>query len=325
LLKKKFFKIVLINIIIIIFILITFESSIKILKLANLFGIDNNCIDSEKKKYAFKKENECIVFGVKTYTDKNGYRVPEKTINFNNNNSIVFLGDSVTFGNGVIEEKTFVGRLRSKKKNFNVYNISLPGFQIEDHLENLKKVEEISNIERLFYVFSINDIQKRNVIKKNLQAVKNTNEKLRSLSFFNNLNIFLRDKSYSYIYFKGILTDPSKRWFEYDFNYFKNSNINDLKFFFEELIKIKNIKQFNLSVILLPYEYQTRKDKCSNYFLYPQLKVKEILNEINIDFLDLVDFFCKNKNPNDLYYKFDHMHLSEIGHENVYNFLIKTF
>ena len=322
--KKKFFKVFLVNIIIIIFILITFEIFIKIFKLANLFGIDNNCIDSGEK-YAFKKENECIVFGVKTYTDKKGYRIPEKTINYNNNNSIVFLGDSVTFGNGVIEEKTFVGRLRSKKKNFNVYNISLPGFQIEDHLENLKKVEEISNIESLFYVFSINDIQKKNVIKKNLPAIKNTTEKLRSLSFFNNLNTFLRDRSYSYIYFKGILTDPSKRWFEYDFNYFKNSNINDLKFFFEELIKIKNLKQFNLSVIILPYEYQTRKDKCNSYFLYPQLKLKEILNEINIDFLDLVDFFCKNKNPNDLYYKFDHMHLSDIGHENVYNFLIKTF
>jgi len=323
--KKKFFKVVLINILIIIFIYITLEISLKILNLSNLFGIENNCIDSEKKKYAFKKENECIVFGVKTYTDKNGFRIPEKTHDYSNDNSIVFLGDSVTFGNGIIEEKTFVGKLRSKKKNFNVYNISLPGFQIEDHLENLKKVEEISNIKNLFYVFSINDIQKRDLNIIDLQAKKNTTEKIRSLYFFNNLNAFLRDRSYSYIFLKGILTDPSRRWFEYDLNYFKKSNIDDLKFFFEELIRIKNLKQFNLSVLLLPYEYQTRKDKCNGHFLYPQIKIKEILNDMNIDFLDLVDLFCKNKNPNDLYYKFDHMHLSEIGHENVYNFLIKIF
>lgn len=313
---KKILKIIIINIFFLTLFLITIEIFVRILKLSNLFGMDHACLDN-KEKFLFKKNNICTVFDETVYTDSNGYRVPKINYVYYNSSSQVFIGDSVTFGNGILEEDTFVGLLRNQKKNSNIYNFSLPGFQLEDHFENLKKIKKIKNIQNIIYVFSINDVQKKNFELKD----NNLKPAPKSATFFNYVNSFLRNKSHSYIFFKGILSDPSKRWFYYDFNYFKNNNNDNLKFFFEEAIKIAHSKKTNFIVILIPYEYQTRNNKCTNEYLYPQLELIKILNNLNVKYLNLINDFCTYKNPKDLFYKFDHMHLSKIGHTYIYNIL----
>ena len=50
----------------------------------------------------------------------------------------------------------------------------------------------------------------------------------------------------------------------------------------------------------------------------PQIKIKELSEGIN-NFYDLTSYFCKYKNPKKLYLKYDPMHLSEEGHNFVYN------
>ena len=50
----------------------------------------------------------------------------------------------------------------------------------------------------------------------------------------------------------------------------------------------------------------------------PQIKIKELSEGIN-NFYDLTSDFCKYKNQKKLYLKYDPMHLSEEGHNFVYN------
>ena len=62
---------------------------------------------------------------------------------------IILIGDSVTFGNGVIEEDTFAGILRKSNNNFEVYNTSVFGYQVrhfnlrKDELDRFKPIKKI--------------------------------------------------------------------------------------------------------------------------------------------------------------------------------------
>ena len=54
-----------------------------------------------------------IHFGQKIYIDQYGFRVPSKDFFYKKNNKSIFIiGDSTAFGNGIPEQKTFVGKLR---------------------------------------------------------------------------------------------------------------------------------------------------------------------------------------------------------------------
>ena len=77
----------------------------------------------------------------KVYTDDNGFRVPNKNFKYSlDKPSIFFIGDSTTLGNGIKEEKTFVGKLRIKKNDFDVYNSSVIGYQFFHHEKNLNLI-----------------------------------------------------------------------------------------------------------------------------------------------------------------------------------------
>ena len=76
-----------------------------------------------------------------------------------------------------------------------------------------------------------------------------------------------------------------------------------------------------LIVVILPYEYQTRKNNCKGENLMPQNQLAKILKDKNIKFYDLVPLFCSQDKKKDLFYKFDPMHLSERGHNLIFKFL----
>ena len=81
-----------------------------------------------------KKTNiESISFGKKVYLDEYGYRVPYKGFKYKENR-IVFIGDSVLFGSGVIEEKTLVGKIREFDKKKTYINAAIIGNDISEHL-----------------------------------------------------------------------------------------------------------------------------------------------------------------------------------------------
>tara|TARA_Y200000002_G_scaffold214876_1_gene177341 strand:- start:323 stop:706 length:384 start_codon:yes stop_codon:yes gene_type:complete len=121
------------------------------------------------------------------------------------------------------------------------------------------------------------------------------------------------------MFIKGIGTDPSKRWFLNLYENFKKKDLDGTKNYFISLKNFSTKIQSDFIVILLPYEFQTRN--CSKNILKPQKEISDILLNLNIEFKDLTNVFCNQKNPKKNFYKFDPMHLSKLGHKLVYNTL----
>ena len=87
--------------------------------------------------------NKGFVFGEEIFTDNFGFRVPSKEFEYLHNDNIFILGDSVTFGNGIKEEDTFVGLLRKKFNNKNFINSSVPGYQMKDQIKIIQRSQNL--------------------------------------------------------------------------------------------------------------------------------------------------------------------------------------
>lgn len=257
------------------------------------------------------------VFGKKVYTDQYGYRVPITNYKYPLlKKSILILGDSVSFGVGVDEEYSFIGLIRSKK-NINIFNSSVPGYNLENYLSILKLADNKVNFDKFVIFVCLNDIitssgvlTKKDFYKKNYLLSK--------------INVFLRNKSFTYIYLKSIITDPQKRYFDYLKNYYEtNDFIMKLDSTFSQIkeYSLKTGKPFK--VYILPYEYQTRKNNCNNSNLFPQTILAENLHKNNIEYLDLSNEFCNQDYNKKLFLKFDPNHFSLSGHKLIYDILDK--
>jgi len=322
-------KIIFVNLIFISLLFILLELLIGTFKLSGIMGIDSNLFETKENMYQFKKNSQGKVYGKMIYTDINGFRIPEKNFKYSNDKpSIFFIGDSTTFGNGVKEKNTFVGKLRIKKNNFNFYNSAVIGYQIFHHEKNIDMINNFSNINKIFYVFTLNDIFEVEQIESTdnqLTQIPKDNffNKLKNMKLFSIINVYLRNKSYLYMFIKGIASDPQKRYFEYVKEYYeqKDELVRETNYF-AKLKSITDNKDINLMIIILPYEYQTRKDQCFEKNLTPQSKITSILLSLDIKYKDYTHLFCSNKNPKKLFYKFDPMHLSKSGHELVFSEIV---
>ena len=79
----------------------------------------------------------------------------------------------------------------------------------------------------------------------------------------------------------------------------------------------------DLTVLILPYEFQTRKNNCNEENLFPQTIIKNILISLEIKYKNYTTLFCNQKKPKNLFYKFDPMHLSKDGHNLVFLEILK--
>ena len=323
-------KIIFFNFFFTILIIFTLELLANFLKISNLMGVDSELINTNNENHiTYKKNSTGLIFNNRIFTDQYGFRIPQPVISksdfkYNKNQSIILYGDSVTFGNGIDEEFTFAGLLRKKFIDKNIYNISLPGYQINNHINNLFYLDELKNVNKIIYFYTLNDIDPNiNIKEKDIEKQQNKNifETLKKNTVLKKINHFLRDHSYLYLFIKGVASDPSKRWFLQDYKMYANLTYLENKFL---ILRKRSAKDgIDLKIFILPYEYQTRVDKCNKNNLKPQTKVREVLIKLNINFEDLTEKFCDNKNPKSLFYKFDPMHLSKKGHQFVYN-LIKN-
>ena len=313
-------KIIILNFLIVILLVIFFELISNFFKLSGLMGIQDGLIYEKENTNYLLPNNEGTIFNQRVFTDEHGFRVPSKNFKYSNYDNIFILGDSVAFGNGIEEQKTFIGLLRRNIKEKNFLNSSVPGYQIKDHVSVIRKTQNFNNINKILYFFTLNDIYgESNVVNLNNSKKDESNYFLKRFEILNQINAFLRNKSYLFMFIKGMGTDPSKRWFLNLNSSYKNKDFTK----FEENIIYLNEYANNLKsqfiVILLPYEYQTRD--CSNEILKPQQKIITILNNLNINFTDLTDKFCDKEKPKKYFYKFDPMHLSQLGHLLVFESL----
>ena len=145
---------------------------------------------------------------------------------------------------------------------------------ISDHYPDVvEKNKNLANIKEVILFYALADIHfvkkifsEENIPKSNKSNNKFIN-KLKSNYFFGKLNFFLRDKSVFYMLIKGIFSKPSERYF-YDMRpfYEDENSVKELKVAFEKLKKVTEENNFNLLIIVLPYEFQTRIKHCNSSF-----------------------------------------------------------
>ena len=102
-------------------------------------------------------------------TDKYGFRIPSKDFKYKYSSSILVLGDSVSFGVGVDESKTFVGILRNKI-NLNIYNASVAGHNIIDYSNLIKDYNQtFKDISKVIVFICLNDVHFAKGVIKNAE------------------------------------------------------------------------------------------------------------------------------------------------------------
>ena len=324
-------KIIFVNIIVIFCLVIICEILIRSFNIVGLQGSDKNFFFSENDVVLIKPNSIFKVAGKKVKTDNNGFRIPTKNYFFDENKeSILILGDSVSFGFGVQEEETFIGVLRDKI-NFNLLNSSVIGHNLESYIYLLNKHQKETNkkiVNTLIFI-CLNDIHlSQGVILDNVQ--KNNNENLESSifirllknKFFININLFLREKSVLFVLLKSIGTNSVKRHYDYMYTSYNNQQLADE--YYKNIIKIKEYsekKGLKVSFILLPYAYQI-KNNCKKQLMMPQNKIKKIFKKANLELNDLSDNFCDDENKKKFFLGFDPVHLSKAGHKFVSELLI---
>ena len=72
------------------------------------------------------------------------------------------------------------------------------------------------------------------------------------------------------MFLKGKIIDPQKVWFKNVLNYYQQNDPKELSVFFENLLSKSIDLKAELTVFILPYEYQTRK--CGKKFCYLKKK-----------------------------------------------------
>ncbi len=147
-------KIIFINLLVVSFIFIVLEISLRFIFDLKPLGIEDGIINDSNQKIRFNYSNieGKKIFGTKVFTDLNGFRVSKnQTVKNENINKIFFIGGSVTFGSGVKQESTFSGILNSELSNYNIINASVMGSDLKNNYLILKKNIKKNNVKKIFF------------------------------------------------------------------------------------------------------------------------------------------------------------------------------
>ncbi len=263
-----------------------------------------------------------VSFGTDVYSDQNGFRINPARAEEKKPEAILFLGDSVTFGVGVPEEKTFVGMFRHSAPEITVYNSAVVGFSIPDYQRVVDNfVPQHPEIKTVYLFYCLNDFH---ASADHAQDAGNPDfeksVKLRAASVFSEINEFFGSHSKFYVFITGKLIDPAKKFFQTDYNLY---NVDGQKFDavmqpITEINQKLRAGNINFVVFLNPYESQLRSGAEND--LMPQRKVEQYLSQHNIRFVETTDDFKKFPSATEFLFA-DPMHLSEKGHQIVFDAL----
>ena len=327
-------KILLINIIIVIFIFVFIEVFIRITTNITPQGLSKGIINTSiDPVFNYPNINGKKVFGQKVFTDNSGYRISKKNVIEINSPFIYFIGGSVTFGSGVKQEETFSGILDQKYSNYNIINASVIGSNLINNFKILKKTEK-KRLKQVFINFSLDDLvgldqlieEANHESEKNLDNFeeKKTNfiSKLKKNKIFVLINKFVRSKSVTYVWLKGIFLNSQKSYYDHALASFKNEE--NLKGLENMLFKISdlNSKEFynKINFLIIPYSYQINDKNCNGKD-YAENVIDKYFSKAKVELIKLKDVFCGAENKEKIYLKYDPSHLSPYGHEIVANFL----
>ncbi|HSP88129.1 MAG TPA: hypothetical protein VLN45_08340 [Ignavibacteriaceae bacterium] len=316
---RKYSKIFLYNISLVILLLVLIEVAIRIFSSEiQLTGTSKNIfVDSLYSTTRGLKENSfCISNGVSKSTNQFHSWKYKRTPSRKNKN--LFLGDSVTMGIGVENDSTFGGILNNY---FDVINPSLLGYSSFEYINvfNSFVLENRYNLEfNAVYIFwTLNDVYPKTIIQEQPSYKKDN-------LLYNVIN-YLRENSKTYLFLKNTFTDRSEVYFYFDSKfYYKDSpdlirSLDDILYISEKCREMK----LDFCVFLLPYEYQIR-----NFGNNDIVKLQEIFSEIltdnEIKNINCIEAFKDDNTNSRKYFLYgDGIHFSESGHKKLADYLLK--
>ena len=324
-------KIFLYNLIIIFILIAIIELFFKFYLNTALQGVDSGILQQSDSdivpSFNYPHIKNKKVFGVKVFTDSNGFRITEGEVNEEEKKKVYFIGGSTTFGNGVEEKNTFVGILKKKITDYNVVNASVLGSDLKNNLLIVKNKIDTKNLQKIYINFALDDIRildKQNQFSVNKNKDQSFFNKLKRFGIVQKINVILRSKSATYVWIKGEFGNSIEQ------NYLNSLNLYSdkvyLKYFdyyLEEFNKLDMQLKKKITFLIIPFNQQTKKANCSNEDLAENLIKKKIRNK-NFNIISLRQKFCSER-KNNFFIPQDYCHLSKPGHEFVSDILLRNF
>ncbi len=262
--------------------------------------------------YGLTPDTVGVSFGAIIETDKYGFRrtkIPYRA----EKPSWLLLGDSVTLGMGVHRDSTLAGRMAVEIDDWNILNPSTLGYATSDYLEILKFLIDTIPIDRVTIFYCLNDIY------NNKPGIPRKEPGYIWRQLFGGALDFIRSNSNLYLVLKSKISDRSRRYFEYDYQFYIdnhpafNEAIDDLT----QTVLVARSKGIDLDLVILPYEYQLR-DITDTQRMLPQQAIKDGLKDIDLQIYDTADYFKQYlgevESSKDYYLYADGIHFSAKGH-----------
>jgi len=124
-------------------------------------SVDHKCYEHMYDGTFYKMRKNCYsnmrlissIDSFKVFTDKNSLRYSGNK-RVPNENNIIFLGDSQTFGVGSDWQNTFIGILEKNLSNYNLYNLGVPSYSPSVYDYSLNKFLDKKKLKLIKYLYS---------------------------------------------------------------------------------------------------------------------------------------------------------------------------
>ena len=313
----KFFKLFFINITIFLFIFSVIEVVVRVL-VPEIKPATTERVFTENDTYGdtfgLKPKSKGASMGVMRKVNDDGFW--SHNSNQAGDKYWLILGDSVTMGIGVSQDSTYPGLLSLNQDTLTILNSSFIGYSSKDYLNILSKINNKykDNLSRVTIFWCLNDVYSNPV---NTDSPK-------GISFLGNyLTGFIYNYVFTYQWLKKNIFDRPRKYYEYDQKYYSEQNYQYQKSL-DNISKIKIITDslsIKLDVVMLPYEYQLRKNTDS-----PQKQMISDLNDYHINVIDLFSNLRDVTNDYESLFLYgDGIHYSKKGHKIIFDIVSKEF
>lgn len=291
----------------------------------NFPGTDRGLFDADRPEegLAWMPGATGLSCGAEVTIDEIGCRVVGAAKN--PTRSWLVLGDSVAFGMAVSGDNTFTGLFQAAHPDIKVLNAAVcvtgPRAQLAAARRLLDAQPPVEHV-TLFYC--LNDLGNLEVKEDGLDMQTRLLHPQNRPGFVQQAIEFLRPRSKLYLLLKGIATDPSSRNFKWSLQNYKQWDPQrpGRLGVIPDIAKLVSEREIPFEVIVLPYEYQLRQDTPDVWL--PQEKLAAYFRDQNVTFYDIRQWFQADGRDSDDYFLFaDPCHLSELGHEVIYEHLVE--
>jgi lysophospholipase L1-like esterase len=296
--------------------------------LGNASFLGNSRYLSIPNAYGSSKGNVPLVsavsLGVSVFTDRYGFRVPPR---FRDRqppgaSALLVLGDSVAFGSGVEEDRTFAGLLRDSLPSTRIYNSAVIGYGTNDYRNVVAHfLPDHNEVRTICLVLCLNDVRQRKAPAPRSVEIAALTPKPRTLAA--TVDSFLRSNSELYVILRSELTDPQERYWQLAASAYAETDLEESLQPIAEIAEISRLLKTKFFVVIAPYEFQLRDNEEER--TAPQRTLIDYFEKNQVSYVDALPVFRRVGLPSyELFLPGNPMHFSEAGHEVIHEIILAT-